>query len=127
MKKYLMLLCGFIVGTVGYAVGFVVVGFLFQLVNSVSIIPRTIDLNGANLTASAFGANFLALWLFGAIDKNNYHNVAFSIWLIVIAALYLVACLISSDYHLLWYPILSFIINGAVINEAIKGITGGGE
>lgn len=127
MKKYLRLLCGFVVGTIGYAVGFGVVGFLFQLVNSVSIIPWTIDLNGANLTASALGANFLSLWLFESIDKSSYHYVAFSIWLIVIAALYLVACLISSDYHLLWYPILSFIINGLSIKEAIKGITRGGE
>lgn len=127
MKKYLQLLFGFLVGSIGYAAGFFVVGFLFQLINSVSIIPQTIDLNGANLTASALGANFLALWLFDSIDKNSYHYIAFSIWLIVIAALYLVACLISSDYHLLWYPILSFIIDGISVKVTIKGITGGGE
>ena len=125
MKKYVRLAIGFIVGTVSYVAAFFVAGILMELTTSIAILPKLIVTEGTSLTASAIGANGVALWLFEKIDKENSHKIAFSIWLIVLAAVYLVACLIGSDMHLLWYPILSVIINAACIKSYIDEIAEG--
>lgn len=119
-SSILRLVLGFLLGTIAYVVGFVVVGFVFDIVTAISILPSTISVEEASLTASALGANFLGLWLFSVIDKKEYHQLSFCIWQIVIAAIYLFGCLVYGDYHLLWYPILSFIINGIAIKQCVK-------
>lgn len=118
--KIVKLIVGFVLGTIGYVIGFVLAGLLFELSNLFVILPATIDLNGAAITASALGANFLAFVLFGVVNKNRYHGIAFSIWLIVIAAFYLAACTISGEWHLVWYSICSFIVDGIMVAHYIK-------
>lgn len=127
VKNMLRLVAGFVLGTAGYAVGFVVVGLLFDLTNLIVILPFVVDLHEASLTASALGANGLALAIFCAIDRSYYHRIAFSIWLIVLAALYLVLCLLGRDWDLLWYSIASIGLNGFMIYGAIKEIKEGRE
>ena len=125
MKKYVKLVFGFIVGSIAYVAVYFVAGILMELTTSIAILPRFIDTDGTSLTAAAVGANGAALWLFEKIDNENSHIIAFSIWLIVLAAVYLIACLIGSDMHLLWYPILSVIINAACIKSCIDEIAEG--
>lgn len=118
--KFAKLVAGFVAGSAAYVVGFILGGLLFDLSNLFAIIPKTIDLNGASVTASAIGANLAALWIFGVINKNKWHGVAFCVWLIAIAVFYLAACLFSQDYNLIWYSVCSVIIDGLVMAQYIK-------
>ena len=127
MKNFAKLFFGFVVGTVGYVVGFIVCGTVMELLNLITIVPKTIDLEGAGATASAFGANVAALWLFERIDKNDSHFIAFSIWLIVLAVLYLVYCLMVDIYGMIWFSVLSVILNGVSIKMAIDKIAKKGK
>lgn len=125
VRKFIKLTFGFLLGTLAYAIGFVLAGSLFDLSNLFVILPATIDLQQASLTASSLGANFIGCAAFRAIDNNEYHGIAFCIWQIIIAAFHLVSCLIWADYHLIWYAISSFVLNGISIKTIIQDIAKG--
>ena len=112
---------GFILANIVYVIAFVLCGILIEIsLSFVLFLPPAVDTYYAPLTASAIGANGLAAGVFTAFDKNKKHEIAFGIWLIVISTLYLIACFISSDIHLIWYSILSYILAGMMIHSAMK-------
>lgn len=117
----LRFIAGFMLGTIGYAVGFVFTGLLFNLSNLFVVLPATIDLDGASVAVSAMGANIIGYALFQVVNRNKYHSIAFCIWLIVIASIYLTLCIIGGDWNLIQYSVISFIFDGVMIAANIKG------
>ena len=84
----LKLLLGFLAGTVCYVLGFIIGGVVMDLLTSIAILPSFIDKFQASLTASALTANSAAVACFSVIDRSETHAIAFSIWLIILAAVY---------------------------------------
>ncbi len=121
MKRGIKIALGFIVGTIAYVVGFLVGGIATNLLTSfMFFVPKTIDLSQAGVTGAALASNLLAgatfLWI--TKEEKSIPFVAFSVYLICLATVYLVLALLGGDWHLLWYPGLSFILNGLSIKEA---------
>ncbi len=121
MKRGIRIASGFIVGTIAYVVGFLVGGIVTDLVVGFAFfVPKTIDLSQAGITGAAMGSNLLAgaafIWI--TKEEKSISFVAFNIYLICLATVYLVLALLGGDWHLLWYPGLSFILNGWSIKEA---------
>ena len=110
---------GFILGSLGYVAGFLLVAPILRFVLSIGIPPyfKTFDVD---LTLTAIAANGIALWVFDYLDKKPIHQLLFSVWLIVIAAMYLAMVLYGRDFYLLWYPVCCGIFNTIVILECCK-------
>lgn len=121
--KILRFIIAFIIGTICYAIGFVIGGLFMDFTNSfILILPATIDLDASVLTASALAANLLGYSVFSVIDQNKNRSIAFVIWLIVIAGAYTTLCFISGDFHLLTYPITCVIIDGIILAQIIHKV-----
>ena len=118
-KKYskLRLTAGFILGTAAYCIGFIAGGFIMGILNKLAFLPAFIDTFQSELTACAIAANLLAFFMFNLIDRTDKysHSRAFAVWLIIIAVIYFILCIISGDTHLFWYPVISIIIIMAFI------------
>lgn len=122
MKTGIKVTLGFILGSLAYAVGFVVAGIVGNLtVNLAIFLPKSIDAFSVGLTSSALGSNLLAIWIFSLLNKHSPVGayLAFEIYLIIIATIYLTLAIIGGDTHLLWYPILSYIINGFMVKSSL--------
>lgn len=127
MKSIVRFILAFIAGTICYAVGFLVGGVIMSLMNAFSIVPSTVVLQGTELTASALAANGLAIAVFNKIDNIKLHSAIFSVWLIIIAAVYLALCVVSGDLHLIWYSVVSLLLAGYCVIDYAKGINGGDD
>lgn len=118
--KMVRFITAFIVGTLCYAIGFVVGGLAMDIINSFALfVPPGTNLNTASLVTSAVASNYLGFTIFCKIDKSQTRAIAFSVWLIVIAGIYAALCFITGDIHLLIYPVLSIIFDGTMLAQCV--------
>lgn len=120
IKSIIQFLAAFIFGSVCYVIGFVVGTVGMGLMNSlILILPPAADLNWSSLLAAAVAANAFGIFVFGAIDKNAKHMIAFCVWLIFVALVYAILCFVSGDFNLLPYPVVCVLFDGSVLGDCI--------
>jgi hypothetical protein len=101
---------------IAYCIGFVVGGFLGELMNFLAIIlPPMVDRASIGLSSSALGANALGYICFIAVyplsKSKSKATKSFCVILFLIALAYGISCFIYGTTNLLWYSGLSIILS----------------
>lgn len=123
MKRPLLIALGFVVGTAVLVGSFFGALIFLELMNRMIIIlPKTVVLDGTANFGAALASNALACAVFAKIAKSKGAQIAFSVWVIVLWALYLAACLLGGDYNLLVIPIVGIVLHGAVIATTFSDV-----
>lgn len=121
MHKGLRIALGFIVCSIVYVAGFItgilavslMCRFLFFLPEADGMSP---------IMGGAVCSNLSAILLFSRItgEENALSNIAFSIYLICIAAIFLLFFLVSMKGMFLLYAVVSIVMNRYIIYQAFK-------
>ena len=126
--KWIRFIVAFMAGTACYVIGFYVGGIFMDISKSIILwLPPAIDLDASSLTASAIAANIFGYSVFRAINDSDSMSIVFSVWLLVMAGVYAVLCLITNDLHLLTYPFVCFVMDGIILYQNISKIKQDGE
>lgn len=121
MHKGLRIALGFIVCSIVYVAGFIIGGLAVALLSRLLFfLPEAEDM--MPIIGSAVGSNFPAIMLFNRITgkENELPNIAFSIYLICIAAIFLFFFFFVHSTVFITFACVSFILNGFCIKEAFK-------
>ena len=119
--KISRIIAGFVLGLISYAVGGVILGILTGLSTLIAVVPFSIAITETTVTAAALAGNLLAIFVFEKFCPERQPKIVFCCILILLALASLILFLSTNQYSLIWFSILSCIINiASLLSKAEK-------
>lgn len=127
MKKSVSIvryILGVILGLAAYVAGFYIAGFVAGILTYFQLYIPSGSVSTVSLTAAAIASNAAGIFVFSKVaglkDESVKLMIPFEIIQICLAVVYGLLAILSAEYRLLWYTVLSIGINGFQIYDAVS-------